>query len=131
MESERKMENHEDLCNIKNDEIKTPYHTNGGQMIHPPDKANANPNKENSENNIRRHDEPSELSFEIGEWKTFCCCSLGSMISSIFLSLRCFSARKSRREGQATSNRRSIKGPKHNYRAMARVCQVRIWFNQW
>lgn len=89
MESERKMENHEDLCKIKNDETKTPYHTNGGQMTHPPDKENANPNKENSENNIRRHDEPSELSFEIGEWKVFCCCSVGSMISSIFLSLRC------------------------------------------
>lgn len=66
MESERMIENYEELGRTKSDEIKTTNHTNGGQMIHPIDKENANPNKESTENNIRRHDEPSELSFEIG-----------------------------------------------------------------
>lgn len=65
MESERKIENFEVLEKTKNDEIKTENQSNGGQMIHQNDKENANPNKETTENNIRRHDEPSELSFEI------------------------------------------------------------------
>lgn len=65
MESERMIENYEELDRTKSDEIKTTNHTNGGQMIHSIDKENANPNNESTENNIRRHDEPSELSFEI------------------------------------------------------------------
>lgn len=64
MESERKIENYEVLPASKNDEIQTSNHTNGGQMIHQNDKENANPNTDKTENNVRRHDEPSELSFE-------------------------------------------------------------------
>lgn len=64
MESERKFENYEVLSDLtKNDEMKTSTQLNGGQTVH--DKENANPNIESTENNIRRHDEPSELSFEI------------------------------------------------------------------
>lgn len=65
MESERIIEDYEELERTKSDEINTTNHTNGGQMIHPIGKENANPNNESTENNIRRHDEPSELSFEI------------------------------------------------------------------
>lgn len=65
MESDRKVENFEVVAKMKSDEIKPSNQTNGGQVIHQIDKENDNPNKENSEQNIRRHDEPSELSFEI------------------------------------------------------------------
>lgn len=64
MESERKIENYEVFDKTISDEISTSNQLNGGQTIHPPDKENANPNMDNTENNIRRHDEPSELSFE-------------------------------------------------------------------
>lgn len=65
MESDREVENFEDFIKIKSDEIKPSNQTNGGQKIHQNDKENDNPNKENTEQIIRRHDEPSELSFEI------------------------------------------------------------------
>lgn len=86
MESERKVENFEILEEIKNDEIKPSNQSNGGQMIHRNDKENDNPNKDNTEQIIRRHDEPSELSFEICKSNIKkCCCFIGSMSSSIFL----------------------------------------------
>jgi hypothetical protein len=65
MECERKVENFEDFVKTKSDEIKNTNHSNGGQSLHQNGKENANPNKENKTNNVRRHDEPSELSFEI------------------------------------------------------------------
>ena len=68
MESERKIENFEVFEKIQesqeSDEIKKSNQQNGGQ-IHHLDKENEAANNENKENNIRRHDEPSELSFEI------------------------------------------------------------------
>lgn len=65
MESERKIENFDEFDKTKSDEIKKTNQLNGGQMSHHSDKENGNPNIENTENNIRRNDEPSELSFEI------------------------------------------------------------------
>jgi hypothetical protein len=65
MESERKIEDYDVLEKTKSDEIKTSNQSNGGQIIHQNGKENVNPNKENIESKIRRHDEPSELSFEI------------------------------------------------------------------
>lgn len=66
MESEQKTENFEVFEKTpENDEIKKSNESNGGQIIHHVDKENEAPNKEAKENNIRRHDEPSELSFEI------------------------------------------------------------------
>lgn len=69
MESERKIENHEVFDKTKSDEIITSNLSNGawngGNMNHQEDKENEAPNKENINNVIRRHDEPSELSFEI------------------------------------------------------------------
>lgn len=66
MESDRKIENFETQENF---EIKNPNQAknqaNGGQLTHQLNKENDEPNKENKENNIRRHDEPSKLSFEI------------------------------------------------------------------
>lgn len=62
MESDRKVENFADSKDTKSDENKL---SNGVKSIHKNDKENANPNKDNVEGNIRRHDEPSELSFEI------------------------------------------------------------------
>jgi hypothetical protein len=67
MESERKIENHEFSENSQSDNTKATNLTNGGQMTHNGDKENENPNLEKAENKIRRHDEPSELSFEICE----------------------------------------------------------------
>lgn len=66
MDCERKIENSEFLDKTKSDDIKNSHQLNGGQMNHQNDKENTNPNKENAENIIRRHDEPSELSFETG-----------------------------------------------------------------
>lgn len=87
MESERKIDNLEDFEKTKSEETKKPNQLNGGQMNHHTDKENENPNTENKENNIRRHDEPSELSFEICKhiMKIFCCCFIESMSSSIFI----------------------------------------------
>lgn len=84
MESEQKAENYENFVKTKNDEIEKCNQSNGEQVTHQQDKEIREINKENVVNNIRRHDEPSELSFEICK-KTFCCCFIGSMISSIFL----------------------------------------------
>lgn len=71
MECERKVENFEEFALTKNDEIKNKNHSNGGDLIHKNDKENANPNKENTTKNVRRHDEPSELSFEICKVESF------------------------------------------------------------
>lgn len=69
MESEHKVENFDEFSDefekTKSDEIKQPNQLNGGQMNHQSNKENGNPNVENKENVVRRHDEPSELSFEI------------------------------------------------------------------
>lgn len=65
MESERKIEDYDVLIKTKSDEIKSTILSNGAPIIHQNGKENANPNMENTENNIRRHDEPSALSFEI------------------------------------------------------------------
>lgn len=66
MESEGKIENFEVLEKTQeSDEIKKSNQANGGQIIHQEDKENEAPNTEDKENNLRRHDEPSELSFEI------------------------------------------------------------------
>lgn len=67
MECERKIENHEDFLKTKSDDIKNTNHSNGGQKLLENGKENANPNKDNATNNVRRHDEPSELSFEKGK----------------------------------------------------------------
>jgi hypothetical protein len=64
MESERKVENFQLSENSESD-TKATNLTNGGQMTHNENKENANPNEESAETKIRRHDEPSELSFEI------------------------------------------------------------------
>lgn len=68
MDSERKIEDQEVLRKTKSDECKTSNHTNGGQIINTADKENASPNKEDIQSTVRRHDEPSELSFEICEF---------------------------------------------------------------
>lgn len=65
MESERNIENYEVFDKTESDEIKASNQLNGGPVILNQDKENETPNKENIENNIRRHDEPSELSFEV------------------------------------------------------------------
>lgn len=68
MESDRKIENFEVLSETKSDETPSSNQTaNGGHSVHKAEKENADPNKDKTENNIRRHDEPSELSFEICE----------------------------------------------------------------
>lgn len=69
MESERKIEDYEVFDKTKSDETKTTNQTSDSSVIHQNGKENVNPNKENTENNIRRHDEPSELSFEKSTWK--------------------------------------------------------------
>lgn len=65
MESERKIADYDVLVKTKSDEIKSTIQSNGEQVIHQNGKENINPNMENTEINIRRHDEPSALSFEI------------------------------------------------------------------
>lgn len=63
MESERNIENHEEL--VTQSPMESKMKTNGGHTVQQPnDKENANPNN-NSNGSVRRHDEPSELSFEI------------------------------------------------------------------
>lgn len=69
MDSERKIENFEDLSKTKSDETSSSNHSNGGHSVHKAEKENADPNKDKPENNIRRHDEPSELSFEKSEFR--------------------------------------------------------------
>lgn len=102
MESEQKSENFELLDKTKSDEIKTSNRLNGGQVLHQQDKENEAPNKENAENNIRRHDEPSELSFEICK-KKFCCCFIEiDDFINIFMNCCVFSSRKPRRKGEKT-----------------------------
>lgn len=86
MESEGKIDKFEDFTKTESDEIKKPNQLNGGQMNHRTDKENENPNTENKENNIRRHDEPSELSFEIcTRTKIILLLFVESMSSSIFI----------------------------------------------
>lgn len=70
MEIEQKIENPEVFEKTQEiDEIKKFGEKNGGQIICQSQKENEAPNKEN--NIRRRHDEPSELSFEICKEKTF------------------------------------------------------------
>lgn len=59
MESEREIENHEDLLVTQSSLSK--MQSNGCHTSTKTDKENANPN---SNGTVRRHDEPSELSFE-------------------------------------------------------------------
>lgn len=61
MESERTIENHNELKMKTKSEFKTNGITNANHS----GKENSNPNLENKEESVRRHDEPSELSFEI------------------------------------------------------------------
>lgn len=105
MESDRKIESCELKGKIKSDEIKNSEQVNGGQMIHENGKENVNPNKDNTEHNIRRHDEPSELSFETGKRaiKKYCCCfsSIDDFIN-IFVVICVCSTRKPGRKSQKT-----------------------------
>lgn len=84
MESERKIEDFEVLSKTKSDEIPSSNQSNGGHNAHKAEKENADPNKDSTENNIRRHDEPSELSFEICEC-CLCCCDLIDDFINIFI----------------------------------------------
>lgn len=63
MESEREIENHDLL--VSQSSTTKMNGVNGGHLIQNTDKENANPNNGNSSQTVRRHDEPSELSFEI------------------------------------------------------------------